>query len=116
MTTDERGPEHGEPGHSCTSFGCVTLTYTGTGNRTDTRDETLKAAQKWALVKFVVAMEERAAKDRAEACAENGWRMSSAHDLYDDVLVTLNDLARGHLDPHVYLDREREIALRGDGG
>lgn len=75
---------------------------------------TLKAAQKWALVKFVCALETRKAEDAALATEANGWRSRSVHDLYDDVLVTLNDLARGLLDPNVYLEREREAALRGE--
>lgn len=64
-------------------------------------------AMKWALVKFVVALQERDAADRATACEANGWRMSSAHDLYDDVIDTISRLATGSLDAQGYLDEER---------
>lgn len=70
-------------------------------------------AQKWALVKFVVALEQRAAEDRAAACEANGWRQRSAHDLYDDVIDTVSRLATGSLDAGAYLEEERRLALEG---
>lgn len=72
-----------------------------------------QTAMKWALVKFVVDLEQRQARDNAAACEANGWRMSSAHDLYDDVIDTLSRLATGSLDPEAYLEFERTKALEG---
>lgn len=77
-------------------------------------EQTLKMAQKWALVQFVLALSEREAQDRAEACEANGWRMSSAHDLYDEVIDTLTGLVTGHLDPEAYLEAERQRLERDD--
>lgn len=70
-----------------------------------------ETAMKWALVKFVVALQQREAEDRAVACEANGWRMSSAHDLYDDVIDTVSRLATGSLDAEAYLEEERRLAL-----
>lgn len=75
--------------------------------------EEVDRAMRWALVKFVVALEERAAEDRAVACEANGWRMSSAHDLYDDVIDTVRRLATGSLDAGAYLEEERRLVLEG---
>lgn len=74
--------------------------------RTPSGDLT-KTAQKWALVKFVVDLQQRDAEDAEAACEENGWRQRSAHDLYDDVIETVSRLATGSLDAQGYLDEER---------
>jgi hypothetical protein len=70
-------------------------------------------AMKWALVKFVVALEMRQAEDKQNACEANGWRMSSAHDLYDDVIDTVSRLATGSLDAEGYMEEERRKMLEG---
>lgn len=75
---------------------------------------TQQTAMKWALVKFVVALQQREAEDREVACEENGWRQRSVHDLYDDVIDTMSRLATGSLDAQGYLDEERRKALRGE--
>lgn len=68
-------------------------------------------AQKWAMVKFVVALQQRDAEDQEAACEANGWRSSSTHDLYDDVIDTISRLATGSLDADAYLETERRLAL-----
>lgn len=65
-----------------------------------------EVAIRWALVQFVTALQDREAEDRKNASAENGWRMSSAHDLYDDVIDTVMRLSTGSLDAVAYLEEE----------
>lgn len=70
-----------------------------------------ETAMRWALVQFVVALEERKAEDLVNASPENGWLMRSAHDLYDDVIDTLSRLATGSLSASGYLAEEQRKAL-----
>lgn len=68
-------------------------------------------AMRWALTKFVVALQMRDAEDQATACEANGWRMSSAHDLYDEAIDTISRLATGSLDAKGYMEEERRKLL-----
>ena len=76
--------------------------------------KTLDTAMRWALVKFVVALQMRDAEDQAAASEENGWRSSDASDLYTDVIDTVKRLATGLLDAQGYLDEERRKALEAE--
>lgn len=69
-------------------------------------------AMRWALVKFVVDLDVQRAEDKANACEENGWLMRDASGLYTDVIATLTGLATGEIDAEVYLEAERQEALR----
>ena len=77
----------------------------------DTDSKTVLAAQKWALVKFQVAVQMRDVEDQAAACEANGWRSSSTHDLANDVIDTISRLATGSLNAAAYLEEERRKAL-----
>lgn len=70
---------------------------------------------RWALVRFTVDLRDRDAKDRAEACEANGWRMSDASDLYTDVIDTLEGLMTGQINPGRYLAHDIDEALLPEG-
>lgn len=66
-----------------------------------------RMAVKVALIQFTVELQTLDAQDRQAACAENGWRMSSTHEIYDDTIGTVIALVSGTLDPEVYLEAQR---------
>ncbi len=64
-----------------------------------------RMAIKLAMIKLNVELQVLDAKDRLAACAENGWMMSSTHELYDHTTDEVIALVEGTLDADEYLAR-----------
>ena len=67
----------------------------------------LERAMRLALVYMTSALQEQDAKDRAEACEANGWRMSDASGIYTNTITTLFGLVEGSINPVEYLETAR---------